>query len=248
MKNDFIAKADEPKLADCGLANFEALWKLDLEPVDEPNIRRGGVSSVCCLQLDGHVYYLKRQQGYFTRSLRHPCGQSLCEREWRNIQTFQQRGIAALTCAFFGARDSGKEQRAILLTHALDGFNDLTSYLNAWPTLPKNQRESLVSACGELARNLHQAGQKHGCLYPKHIFLKASEEGWQSALIDLEKARPLLAFKRDRISDLEPLLRRTVIWNDDERRQFFRAYLGSDNDASAWLSRIDKRHRYKQGG
>jgi len=245
---DFIAKADTPVLAANGLADFEALWRLDLEQVDEPNIRRGGVSSVCRLPLNNSAYYLKRQQGYFTRSLHHPWGEALCEREWRNIQKFQQLGIAAVTCAFFGTRDSGKEQRAILLTHALDGFNDLTHYLKHWATLPKNQREAIVEACAELAHNLHRARQKHGCLYPKHIFLKASAEGWQTCLIDLEKARRLLPFKRDRISDLEPLLRRAEIWNNHERRQFFRAYLNSDNGIETWLSRIDKRHRYKQGG
>jgi len=242
-----MAEADAPLLSSRGLAGFEALWRLNLEQVDEPNIRRGGVSSVCRLELGERNYYLKRQQGYFTRSLYHPCGESLCAREWRNIQIFQQRGIAAATCAFFGVRDSGKEQRAILLTHALDGFDDLCHYLERWQTLAVRQRREIVRCCGLLAKKLHQSRQKHGCLYPKHIFLRQTRQGWQSCLIDLEKARRLLPFPRDRISDLEPLLRRTDVWSEEERRLFFCAYRNHERDIEFWLRRIENRHRHKRG-
>jgi len=243
---DFIAKADQSLLASNGLADFAALWRLNLPQVDEPNIRSGGVSSVCRLELAGSAYYLKRQQGYFTRSLHHPFGEALCQREWRNSQIFRRLGIAAITCAFFGVRDSGKEQRAILLTHALDGFNDLSSYLVDWQTRPVEQRTAIVRCCGELANRLHRVRQKHGCLYPKHIFLRQSAEGWQSRLIDLEKARRLLPLRRDRISDLEPLLRRAEPWSEEERRLFFCAYLNNEKDIERWLKHIERRHRYKQ--
>jgi len=245
---DFIAQTDAQTLRAARLADFEALWRLDLEPVDEANIRRGGVSSVCRLQIGSAEYYLKRQQGYFTRSLHHPFGESLYAREWRNIQKFQRLNIAALSSAFFGTRDSGKAQRAILLTHALDGFADLSSYLNHWQRLAAEEREAIVRCCGELAKNLHQAGQKHGCLYPKHIFLRQSQDGWQSCLIDLEKARPLLPFQRERISDLEPLLRRAAQWTDEEQRLFLRSYLPSGENLTPWLERLSARSQRKRGG
>jgi len=242
---DFIAETDKPLLEAAALNDFEALWRLDLKQVDEANTRHGGVSSVYRLEINGGAYYLKRQQGYFTRSLYHPFGESLCAREWRNIQRFKRLKIASLRDVFFGTRDSGKEQRAILLTQALDGFNDLVSYLKNWQERTKEQREAIIRCCGQLARTLHGAGQKHGCLYPKHIFLKHSAEGWQSRLIDLEKARRLLPFKRDRISDLEPLLRRAEVWSEAEQRRFFCAYLGSEQGVDAWLGRIALRHQYK---
>ncbi|KXU38433.1 lipopolysaccharide kinase [Ventosimonas gracilis] len=243
---DFIAQTDLQALNAAGLADFEALWRLDLASVDEPNIRRGGVSSVCFLKIGSARYYLKRQQGYFTRSLHHPFGESLCAREWRNIQKFQRLNIAAVTCAYFGTRDSGKEQRAILLTHALDGFNDLCSYLKNWQTLASGQRQAIVCCCGALAKNLHQARQKHGCLYPKHIFLRQTQDDWQSCLIDLEKARPLLPFQRDRISDLEPLLRRSEPWSADEQRLFLRSYLPQGENLTPWLERLSARSQRKQ--
>jgi len=59
---DFISKNDMPVLAANGLADFEALWQLKLVQVDEPNIRRGGISSVCRLQLKSGAYYLKRHR------------------------------------------------------------------------------------------------------------------------------------------------------------------------------------------
>jgi hypothetical protein len=66
----------------------------------------------------------------------------------------------------------------------------------------------ILQACGQLARTLHGAGQVHGCFYPKHIFLQATGDGYDAQLIDLEKTRPLLFGMRDRVKDLEPLLRR----------------------------------------
>jgi len=59
---DFIAQTDIQTLSAAKLADFEALWRLDLEPVDEANIRSAGVSSVCRLQIGSAGYYLKRKQ------------------------------------------------------------------------------------------------------------------------------------------------------------------------------------------
>ncbi|WP_394352295.1 lipopolysaccharide kinase InaA family protein, partial [Metapseudomonas otitidis] len=42
----------------------------------------------------------------------------------------------------------------------------------------------------------------------KHIFLRPAAVGYEACLIDLEKTRPLLFGRRDRVKDLEPLLRR----------------------------------------
>jgi len=244
---DFIAEAHAPILASAGLDDFEALWSLSLPPVDSANQRGSGSSFVCRLQLGDRGYYLKRQQGYLTHSLRHPFGESLCAREWRNIQRFERLRIAALTAAFFGRRGLGSKQRALLLTKALDDFSDLTAYLALWQNMPTAKREAIVCCCGELAKNLHGSGQKHGCLYPKHIFLRQNESGWQSCLIDLEKARPLLPLQRDRISDLEPLLRRAEQWADEEQRLFLRSYLPEGEALEPWLDRLSARRQRKQG-
>lgn len=89
----------------------------------------------------------------------------------------------------------------------------------------------------------------HGCFYPKHIFLRERREGWQAQLIDLEKTRPLLMGMRDRLKDLEPLLRRACAWGEADVRSLLAAYLEQPVDSSlvdTWLQRLVRRRREKE--
>lgn len=248
--SDFIAAADRALLERHKLASYDALWALKLEAVDEPNTERGGWSSVYRLDLGEAVFYLKRQSNHLARSLLRPFGEPTFTREFRNIQRFQVLGIPALEAAFFAERRVAGERRAILLTRALDGWCDLDSLLRNWQARPESERTGILLACAELARRLHAAGQLHGCFYPKHIFLK--EEGlkesagvFQARLIDLEKIRPLLFGERERIKDLEPLLRRASVWSEDEVRQLLTAYLPQGDDLARWLQRLGARRNNK---
>lgn len=244
--SDFIAAEDREILAAHQLDSFEALWALELEAVDEPNTERGGYSTVSRLQLGEHAYYLKRQSNHLTRSLRHPLGEPTFARELRNIEHYRQLGIPALQAAFFAQRRLAGKQCAILLTRALDGWRDLDSWLQNWKAHPAAQRLAIVQACGELARRLHEARQVHGCFYPKHIFLREEADGFHAQLIDLEKTRPLWFGERDRIKDLEPLLRRAGAWSEAEVRQLVVAYLGGEVDASRWCQCLGTRQRNKE--
>lgn len=244
--SDFIAAQDRAVLEQHGLADFDALWALKLQAVDEPNTERGGWSSVYRLELGEHAYYLKRQSNHLTRTLSRPLGEPTFAREFRNIRRYAERGIPALQAAFFGERRLPGEQRAILLTRALDGWQDLDSWLQGWAQRSELQRADILRACGELARRLHGARQVHGCFYPKHIFLREDDEGFRAQLIDLEKTRPLLLGERDRIRDLEPLLRRASVWSDGEVRQLLEAYLGHAADTRRWQQRLLRRRRHKE--
>ncbi|MGZ0714123.1 lipopolysaccharide kinase InaA family protein [Pseudomonas palleroniana] len=247
--SDFLATEDRALLERNGLATFDALWAKQLDAVDEPNTSRGGWSSVFRLELEGQGYYLKRQSNYLTRTLHSPLGEPSFAREFRNISRYRQLGIPALQAAFFGERKVQGERRAILLTRALDGWNDLDTLLEQWSQLSDAQRAAILLACGQLARRLHRAGQVHGCFYPKHIFLRASDEGYAAQLIDLEKTRPLLFGWRDRVKDLEPLLRRAPQWSDDQVRQLLAAYLGEPQDSalvSTWLQKLTARRSQKE--
>lgn len=243
---DFIAAEDREVLERHGLAGFDALWALELEAVDEPNTERGGWSSVYRLELDERAYYLKRQSNHLTRSPLRPMGEPTFAREFRNIQRYRRLAIPALQATFFAARRAPGERRAILLTRALDGWQDLEHWLQGWNGHSEAERAAILRACGELARRLHRAGQMHGCFYPKHIFLKAADDGFTARLIDLEKTRPLLFGERDRIKDLEPLLRRAGQWSDDEVRQLLSAYLSPDADLQGWFQRLASRRRTKE--
>jgi hypothetical protein len=135
------------------------------------------------------------------------------------------------------------------MTRALDEWTDLDHLLEQWPHLDTAQRQGILQACGRLARTLHAAGQVHGCFYPKHIFLRARSEGWQAQLIDLEKTRPLLFGLRDRLKDLEPLLRRAPIWTEQDRRVLLSSYLEQAPDSAlveTWQARLTQRRRHKE--
>lgn len=243
---DFIAAQDRALLERHGLAGFDALWALKLEAVDEPNTERGGWSSVYRLELDERAFYLKRQSNHLTRTLLHPFGEPTFAREFRNIRRYAELRIPALQAAFFAERRVPGERRAILLTRALDGWQDLDHWLAGWGSLEHSRRTAIVQACGTLARRLHEAGQMHGCFYPKHIFLREQGGLFEAQLIDLEKTRPLLWGRRDRIKDLEPLLRRARVWNELEVRELLATYLGHPEDVDAWSHQLGARQRYKE--
>ncbi|MCX5507992.1 lipopolysaccharide kinase InaA family protein [Pseudomonas sp. BJa3] len=246
---DYLASADQALLQRHGLGDFEALWALQLDAVDEPNTGRGGWSSVFRLELEGKGFYLKRQSDYFTRSLQRPFGEPTFAREFRNISRYQKLDIPALQAVFYGERKQAGQHRAILMTRALDEWIDLEQLLARWSQMAAPQREAILQACGRLARTLHAAGQMHGCFYPKHIFLRERREGWQAQLIDLEKTRPLLFGMRDRVKDLEPLLRRARAWSEADVLVLLAAYLEQPEDSalvSTWLQRLTQRRRHKE--
>jgi len=250
---DFVSDADRAVLHAHGLADFDALWHVSADAVDAPNTGRGGVSSVCRLELDGMAYYLKRQHGHLTRSVHAPWGEPTFAREWRNIKRYQRLGINTLDVVFFGVQGGGDvgrrktaQARAILLTRALTGFDDLASFLARWQSLPATTRHHIVHACAEFTQRLHAAGIKHGCLYPKHLFLRAAPDGWQVRIIDLEKSRSLWPWRYDRIADVEPLIRRASAWRDADVRAFLTAYLGGHRDVEYWLARLAARRRAKK--
>ena len=246
---DFLAAEDRERFERHGLATFDALWARELEAVDEPNTSGGGWSSVFRLDLDGQGYYLKRQSNYLTRTLHSPLGEPSFAREFRNIERYKQLGIPALEAVFFGERKVPGERRAILMTRALDGWTDLDSLLEQWSQLTAGQQQSILQACGQLARRLHAVRQVHGCFYPKHIFLQPDGAAYRAQLIDLEKTRPLLLGQRDRVKDIEPLLRRAHAWTEADVRALLAAYLEQPADSGlvdAWYQRLNVRRSHKE--
>ena len=102
--SDFLASGELALLARHGLSDFDQLWALQLDAVDEPNTGRGGWSSVYRLELEGKGYYLKRQSNYLTRTLHRPFGEPTFAREFRNISRYQALSIPALQAVYYGER------------------------------------------------------------------------------------------------------------------------------------------------
>ncbi|MBF6623487.1 MAG: lipopolysaccharide kinase [Pseudomonas stutzeri] len=246
--SEHFSAGDRAILRAHGLDSFDALWTLQLDSVDAPNNARGGWSSVFRLELGETAYYLKRQSNYLTHTLHRPFGEPTFACEFRNIRRYQRLGIPTLQAAYFGEQRVAGERRAILVTRALDDWRDLHGWLDDWRGLDRPTRQALIQACAELARALHQAGQRHGCFYPKHIFLRPADDGFDACLIDLEKTRPLLFGGRDRTLDLEALIRRAAIWNEAEVRELIETYLAdhaSESAIGAWLEKIAGRRQRK---
>lgn len=251
----FIASDEQALLERHGLSDFQSLWDLALDAVDEPNTGRGGWSSVFRLDLEGQGFYLKRQSNYLTHTLHRPFGEPSFSREFRNISRYRKMGIPALQAVFYGERKVNGERRAILMTRALDGWTDLDALLQRWNEVPGAERRAILRACGQLARTLHGAGQIHGCFYPKHIFVQAQTQpqtqdaAYSAQLIDLEKTRPSLFGQRDLAKDLEPLFRRAPMWTQAEQRELLGAYLQAPGDSAAvdaWRERLNRRGKHKQ--
>ncbi|MEL7557406.1 lipopolysaccharide kinase InaA family protein [Stutzerimonas chloritidismutans] len=244
---DFISSAHAHSLRSAGLDSFDALWRLELTAVDAPNAVKGGWSSVYRLDIGDAGYYLKRQSNYLSRSWRHPFGEPTFAAEFRNIRRYQQKQLPTLDVAFFAQLRAQGEVNAVLLTRALDGWRDLSSLLDRWSALAEASRNAVLASCGKLARQLHGAGEVHGCFYPKHIFLREHRGAYEACLIDLEKTRLLLG-RRDRLRDLEALVRRAELWREEELRCLLASYLDENADSRAiedWLKSIRARHHYK---
>lgn len=219
--------------------DFDTLWPIQAEPIDSINRRGAGWSSVSCIQLGekpAQPFYLKRQQNYFSRHWRHPWrGQLTLINEHRILQHLAQQGVGTPTIASFAVRNE-PQARAILMTHALIGYQDLTHYLAGAMPLAPSARYALIRAVAHSVRAMHAAGVQSRSLYPKHIFIQQTESaGWQVALIDFEKSRrlPLLSCAllpewlrlcwvlRDIIS----LNNRSPQATNKDRILFFKAYL-----------------------
>jgi hypothetical protein len=257
---DFVSLADFAPLERHGFISFDALWALKAAAVDAPNVGRGGWSEVSRLDLEGQGYYLKRQRNHMIRSLTHPLGELTFARELRNILRLQALGVPTITPVFFAQRlnvvvksaeKHVRENRAILLTRALDGWRGMDHWLVNWADLTETVRERLLVACGKLARQLHQAGMMHCCLYPKHVFARANAtaDAFEATLIDLEKARAVWWGRRDRGRDIDQFFRHAPELSTAEVGIMLGAYLDctpDDAEFRRWQQWLLKRRGHKE--
>lgn len=204
-------------------SQFDFYWQQQGEWVEEPNQRRGGESGVQRLNdASGQLLYAKRQIGHTYRSLLHPFGRPTVLRELDALHSFEQLGVRVPRIVYCGAqRDADHQWRALLVSAALDGFVDMeTWYANgAREAYPAVLHERMLKDLAENLARMHQGHWQHGCLYGKHVFIKASGEGEQAtaevALLDLEKCRRRISRQRAALNDLGQLRRHSSL-NDTE--------------------------------
>ena len=253
MSGQLILAADERELlAEAGLASFDALWEARTSGVEVGNVARGGTSAVSLLELATTVgpqrYFLKRQRNFNCRTLRH-CwrGIPLAQREWQAIAALRECGIATLEVAAYGRERDGGNDRALLLTRALDAYQELDAWLAENPRQPV--RERLMVTIGALLAALHAAGWRHGCLYPKHLFVArdfaVGEVAVPVRLIDLEKCKRIRC-RFAGLRDLDTLLRHCPTLDAPLRESLLAAYLRARRwpiDTAALTARIARLKR-----
>jgi tRNA A-37 threonylcarbamoyl transferase component Bud32 len=233
------------------LASFGQLWDFKGEWFEPPNRERGGWSGVNYVELTAESgekcgVYLKRQENFMRRSLRHPiAGEPTFVREFTILQHLAEHQVNAPKVVFFAAQ----AKQAILMTEALVGYVDLDVWLAQNPNANIARKKNLIRNIANTVKNLHEAGVQHRSLYPKHLFIKEKIEkenfikenvGFEVAIIDFEKSRitPLIA--RLKLSDLITLSRRLPQISRTQKLTFFKQYLGLNNNGANKLNASQK--------
>ena len=224
---DYLADNWQELLASNGLKSFDDWWQREADWFEEPNVRRGGWSGVSRLELGERVVFLKRQENHVTRTLLHPLrGIPTFIREMKNIMAMQAADVPALVPVYFSHKNINGAQRAILVTEALEGFTPLDEFnLKALSFI---QRKRLIEQVADVLKRLHAQHLQHNCLYPKHLFVKKLDAGFEVRLIDLEKTKRCLFKSNAVLRDLDTLNRHAHNFTQTDRLRFMHAYLGEN--------------------
>ena len=205
--------------------DFEYWWNVPGEWVETPNRRRAGWSGMLRVVVDGRMYYVKRQLNHCCYTLTHPLGWPTASREWQYLKRLHALGVGAPVGVFHGTRKTDDGIEAVLVTEELAGFVDLA----ALESLEPSRKHALAQAVGELLGRLHGAKLQHSSLYNKHVMAKPSGDGFEVALIDLEKMRPRLTAGKAAARDLEQFRRRQRTFDEAQWAVLTEAHARSFN-------------------
>jgi hypothetical protein len=218
-----------------GLHDFGDYWNCPGTSVERANFARQGWSGVTRSELalpsgEKMAVFVKRQRDYKTRTLRHPIsGVPTLAREFKNLTCLIRRGVGTAKPLYFANRIVGQESRCILVTEELSGFRPLA------PTGNPRLDFAAAAETGRLLRAIHAAGISHNCYYPKHVFLRRTDDDriGQACVIDLEKGRARFLGCLRPLHDLHTMLRRCGWWTRGNRIRFVTGYFGNLNSTLA---------------
>ena len=245
----FVADKFSVLLQKNQLDTFDKVWNYQVNWFEEPNERRGGWSGVGRIELqqtDGAKIggFLKKQDKHCRTSFLHPIrGVPTFQREFEMMQYLANCGINAPEVMFFSRNPNG-DLKTTLLTKELAGFvplEELTERMFSKGRASLTQQRQVIKAVAALARQLHAAKVQHRSFYPKHLFVKlTNNELPQVAVIDLEKSRinPFSVMRS--LIDLAVLNRHAKYWSKSRRMYFYLQYLGLKQltPYAKWLCRL----------
>lgn len=214
-----------------GMLDFETIWNLQLDRIDEKNIARGGWSEVVRFNLQEPVLatselYIKRQSNYGYRAFPNIFKvRPTLFREFSNLMWCIDNDVPVIKPLLFAVEKVNGESRAILITAGLTDYWSLDKIDHIAKT--REQRLAVIQSVAEIIFDMHIKGLQHSCLYPKHVYVSNdffSDTNRDIRLLDLEKARPISLFNEGIFRDLDSFMRRAVFLGAEERQIFFDAY------------------------
>ena len=216
------------------LDDFDALWNLGDQVVQDPNVRRGGWNGVCHLRLSDvegttHTYLLKRQQNHLTH-----CGFLLQKRptfysEFRSILLCWEHSVPCLDATYYGERKHpstglfGRDYQAILITHAPENYSLFSEISSRWDTFSETDRRRYLQEIAGLFAGLHKNRLSGNSLSTNHLFINLDANP-PVKLIDTEKIGFHLCRTRKYLTELAIFLRRTGVFSADEVEFFLNYY------------------------
>ncbi len=222
-------------LTNSGLDTFESLWHIPGQWVEEPNLRGsaswGGVIKYQHPETESS-FFVKLQQNYTKRTLRHPFrGKNLARLEYDNfIKHHALRQFAAPPVLYAQRLTSGNLQ-SILVIKGLDGYLSLEDFMQTEQFLEStNYAKRALTSIGKMLFDFHSHGFLHGSLYKKHIFIQPNT--LDARLIDFERLSQLRCPRKAATDDLSRLFKRAPELADEH---FFRSLMAPYMQNSAMM-------------
>lgn len=203
---------------------FEWFWNLAEQWIEEPNVRRKGMSGVIRTTLYGEVVYVKKQLNHLHYSAQYPLGRPTALREADAIAAVRSLGISAPEIIYCESRRFDGEHHTVLVTKALEGYLALEDFTAQAQNQDELDHYKLIRAVALTLATLHSNRWQHSALYAKHIFVRKQGIGYKIALIDLEKARRRLTFQQASLHDIDQFSRHQSCWNQMHWQQFMDEY------------------------
>ena len=226
----FIAHHYHALLARQGLETFAGFWNLPWDWVEDPNKRRNGWSGV-----SRHTFSDERGGPLF--DLREAAGESqlsfvASSAPWKThifSRSLQLAPHEANKCAdsgavFYGERQEGSKQQAVLATVALEGYSELNPLFQD-PSLVTSVRQAILHRLAEVVQMIHRHHLQHNSLGGNHVMVKLEEDGtFDLRILDLEKTRHNFISMDIAVRELEKFIRHTPTLTTNEHAEFLLHY------------------------
>ena len=202
---------------------FDLFWNARENWTEEPNVRRNGTSGVTRAVFNEEIVYIKKQTNHLHRNLRHPFGRPTALREAEALGIARKLGITVPDTLFCATRRAAGVRQTVLVTRGLYDFQSLDDF-TAQTLVNSQEQEQIIRTAAQPLAKLHRNRWQHSALYAKHIMLARKGDGFEIALIDLEKMHRRLTSRQASRHDLDQLSRHQNCWDQTRWGQFLEEY------------------------